>query len=218
MAARPHLRFTVALTAVLALSFVLGSFAGRGAGAWSEWQQKISVHKDYLRGEIFNIGLANLTATIVSVNHDEAGSYAEDVPNTFSRIGALRNKIALYYALCAAFLALWAVPVASSPDADLFGHGFLPLYALLTLSPFYYLSLVLLPFMFWKSGRALRLYASFGTVALFAAAAVLFPGFHALDFVYWPHLLNGCAIDLFLVSLAAIAVVSYRPAQTIKES
>jgi hypothetical protein len=66
-----YFRFSRALFAVILASFLLGSLAGRGVGAWGEWQRKISIHKNYLRGEIFDIGLANLISATVSQNHTD---------------------------------------------------------------------------------------------------------------------------------------------------
>ena len=209
---RPYFRFTGALFAVMLASFLLGSLAGRGVGAWGEWQRKISIHKNYLRGEIFDIGLANLTAETVSRNHNEVAGYADDVPNTFARLDSLKSNIWIYYVLCAMFLAMWALSVVRAPSGDLFGHGFLTMYAAVSLSPFYYLSLALVPLMFWKSSRILRLYATWGTVALFAAHAILFRG-GSVSFQYLPHLLSEYLIALFLVGLAVISIFSCRLAR-----
>jgi hypothetical protein len=116
----PHIRFSGALTAVLLASFLLGSFSGRGVGVWGEWQKKISIHKNYLRGEIFDIGLANLTGEIVSVNHNDSDSYVDDVPNTFVRLDALERNLWIQRALCATFLAMWMLTVVSAPGGGTF--------------------------------------------------------------------------------------------------
>jgi len=209
---RPYFRFSGALLAVMLASFLLGSLAGRGVGAWGEWQRKISIHKNYLRGEIFDIGLTNLTAETVSKNHNHGTSYADDTPNTFMRLDSLKSKIWIYYALCAMFLAIWALSVVWAPRDDLFGHGFLIMYAAVSLSPFYYLSLALVPLMFWKSTRVLRLYATCGTVLLFVAHAIVFRG-GSVDWRYLPHLLSEYSIALFLLGLAVISIFSYRLAR-----
>lgn len=208
---RPYFSFSSGLIAVILASFCLGSLAGRGSGAWGEWRRKISTHGDYLRGEIFNIGLANLTATALSKNHDDAENYADDVPNTLVRLESLKSHIFLYYSSCGIFLAMWAVSVARAPAGDLFGHGLVIMYATVTLSPFYYLSLVLVPFIFWKSGRLLRRYATYGAVAVVGVNAILFPAQYFVSFDYAPHALSACSIALFLLGLAVLSVLSYRP-------
>jgi len=208
----PHFRFSGALIAVILAGFLSGSLAGQGVGGWGEWQKKISIHTKYLKGEIFDIGLANLTASAVSTNHNDSATYEDDVSNTFIRIDSLRRNIWIYRALCALFLATWVLIVGGAPADDLFGYGFLIMYATASSSPYYYLTLALVPFMFWKSSRILRLYATWGAVALFAANAILFRGQCSITFRYLPHLLSGFSIAIFLFGLAVISLFSYRPA------
>jgi hypothetical protein len=83
------------------------------------------------------------------------------------------------------------------------------MYATASSSPYYYVTLALVPLMFWKSGRVLRLYATWGTIVLFAANAALFRGEY-VNSRYLPHLLCGCSIAIFLLGLAVISVFSYR--------
>jgi hypothetical protein len=207
---RPYFSFSCGLLAAILASFCLGSLAGRGPSAWSEWRKKISIHRDYLRGEIFNVGLANLTATALSKNHDGADDYADDVPHTFGRLETLKGHIWLYYCLCGILVAMWFVGLARAPASDLFGQGFLITYIAVTMSPFYYLPLVLLPFVFWKSGRLLRRYATYGTVALVGFNAILFPAQPFISFDYVPHALSAYSIGLFLFGLATVSILSYR--------
>jgi Glycosyltransferase family 87 len=207
---RPYFSFSCGLMAVILASFCLGSLAGRGPGAWSEWRRKISIHRDYLRGEIFNIGLANLTATALSKDHEDADNYADDVPHTFVRLESLKSHILLYYSLCGILLAMWFVSLARAPAGDLFGQGFLIMYIAVTMSPFYYLPLVLLPFLFWKSGRFLRRYVTYGTTTLVAFNAILFPAQPFVTFEYLPHALSAYSIGLFLFGLAIVSILSYR--------
>jgi hypothetical protein len=182
--------------------------AGRGVGGWGEWQKKISIHRDYLRGEIFDIGLANLTAAAVSANHNGATNYLEDVPNTFMRLDSLKRNIWIYRALCAIFLATWMVLVVRAPAGDLFGHGLLIMYATVSSSPYYYLTLALVPFMFWNSSRILRLCATWGSIVLLAGHAICFREQY-IDWRYLPHLLSGSSIAIFLFGLGVISVFSY---------
>ncbi len=207
----PHFRFSGGLIAVIVASFLLGSLAGRGVGAWREWQKKISIQKNYIQGEIFDIGLANLTATALT-KHSDVTYYAEDIPNTLIRLDSLKSNIWIYRALCAIFLAMWVLIVVYAPASDLFGCGFLIMYTAVSLSPYYYLTLALVPFMFWKSSRVLRLYATWGTVALLAAHIIFFRR-GSVSFQYLPHLLSQCSIALFLFGLAMISVFTYRLAR-----
>jgi hypothetical protein len=85
------------------------------------------------------------------------------------------------------------------------------MYTAVTLSPLYYMLLVLVPFIFWKSGRLLRRYATWGVVALLGVNAILFPGQYFISFNYLPHALSAWSIALFLFGLAVLSVVSYRP-------
>lgn len=209
---RPHFRFSGALIAVMLASFLLGSLAGRGVGAWGEWQKKISIHKNYLQGEIFDIGLANIVAATISTNHSDGDSYVDDVPKNLARLEALKSNIWIYRVLCAIFLAVWALVVARAPADDLFGHGILVMYATVSSSPYYYLTLALVPFMFWKSSRIPRLYSTWGTVALIVAHAFLFRGQY-VDGRYLPHLLSGFSLAIFLFGLAVISLLSYHLAR-----
>jgi hypothetical protein len=208
----PYFRFSSALIAVILASFLFGSLAGRGVGAWGEWQKKISIHKNYLQGEIFDIGLANLTAAVVSTNHNEGTNYVNDVPNTLMRLHSLESNIWFYRALCAVFLAVWLFTVVGAPAGDLFGHGCLIMYTTASSSPYYYLLLALVPLVFWKSGRIVRLYATCATVTLFAAHIIIFRGQYVSG-RYLPHLLSECSIALFLLGLAVISVFSNRLAR-----
>lgn len=213
--ARPQFTFTAAFVAVIVTSVFLGSLTGKGIGVWTEWQKKISIHKNYLRGEIFDVGLANFTAVAGSTNHAEATAYPDDILNTFARLDSFKSNKLIYHILGAVFLATWVLAVVQGPADDLFGHGFLLMYVVVSLSPYYYLSLVLLPFMFWKSDRTLRLYATFGTPALFVTQAILFPKIFVfrgtfVSFLYWPHLLSAWSIFLFFLGFGAISFSSYR--------
>lgn len=203
---RPYLRFSSALMAVILLNFFLGSWAGTG-NVWSEWQKKISIHKHYLQGEVFDIGLANLTAIMISTNHNDGKSYVNEVQNTFMRIDSLKREIWIYYVLSVVFLAMWALIVIGAPGRDLFGHGFLIMYAAVSVSPYYYLTLALVPLMFWNSCRMMRRYATCGTIALFALHAILFRG-SSVSGLYLPHLVSECSIALFLLGLAVLPVLA----------
>lgn len=125
-----------------------------------------------------------------------------------SRLEALKRNVWIFYLVCAAFIAAWVVLVARAPSCDLFGHGFLLLYSLVNLSPYYYLCIALLPSLFSMSSPPLRRYAMFGTLILVAAHAIFFPGMYTM-LHYFPHLVSALAIASFFLGLAAFSLVAY---------
>ncbi len=141
------LLFSVSLVVALDLSVVVGATSARGLAAWREWREKIVVHSSYLRGEVFDIGLPRLVADIASHDRADSDSYIEDTPHTEARTAALGAHLRAWRLLAAMLIvlmcgAVWCVPVEAQ-----MALGFVPLYALLALSPYYYFALALLPFM-----------------------------------------------------------------------
>lgn len=202
---RIYLKFSGALALTVLSCVLVGSTAGRGPGAWGEWNSKIAIHRNYLAGEVFNIGLANLTAMTVSGNREDAHSYSEDLPNTLARLDALQRKLWIYHAAAAILLAAWLLIVAHAPPDDLFGYGFLAMYIAVTLSPFYCLSLALIPFMFWNATRAIRIYTATAAITLFLFQLVLFRTL-SVSFDYTPHLIGGYSIALFWAGLVTTSL------------
>lgn len=203
---RPYLRFSATFLAVILASFLAGSLAGRGVDGWSEWEHKISLHRNYLQGEIFNIGLANLTAAAISTDRQDGSSYLTDAPNTFTRLQSLNDHFWVYRVGRWILLTLFVLAVWRGAARELMGYGLLILYALASCSPYYYLSLALVPAMFCKSGRSLRQHATWGSVALFAVHMVYFWGVY-ISWEYLPHLLSNGLIALFLIGLASIPIL-----------
>jgi hypothetical protein len=96
--------------------------------------------------------------------------------------------------------------VLRAASCELFGYGFLMMYALASSSPYYYLSLALIPVIFWNSGRGLRRYAIWGTIALFAVHMEYFRGVY-FTWEYLPNLLSNASIALFLIGLAVVSLI-----------
>ena len=207
---RPNVRFGSALAAVLLAGFLVGGTTGRGLESWQQWEHKISVHKTYLRGEIFNIGLANLESALLSNKFTDAKYYGEDQENTLERVARLNQNAGLIGATGLLFMALWVLVVLFAPASELPGSGFLIMFTMASLSPFYYLTLSLVPFMFWRAGRGMRLYAAYGTALLFVVNFVLFPHRHSVDFTFWPHVISLFCLCTFFVGLAGVSLYSRR--------
>lgn len=204
---RPHALFCVALAVALLLSFCLGSMAGRGMRGWQEWQSKISLHKNYLAGEIFNIGLPNLVATVVSPHVDSDG-YLSDYKNTLDRINELTRHGWVYALLCAVSLLGLIFAVVRAPAADLFGYGLLFMYISVSSSPYYYFAIVLIPFLFWQSTPPQKKYAITGAIVLLAGHLLLFKTTSYVSFRFIPHLLSECGIASFLAGLVALGMTT----------
>lgn len=204
---RPHLRFGAALAAVLLLGFAAGSMTGRGIRAWQEWHAKIDVHRNYLRGEIFNIGLANFTDTVFSTDHRDGENYLKEIELTFQRLAALHREIAIYDVVGAGLLVLWLITVWRAPRQDLMGHGFLIFYALASASPYYYLPLALVPFFFRGAAPAMQRYALWGTASLYAVHWLLFRG-SSVSLFFWPHLWSECALAIFFLGLSVASLLA----------
>ncbi|HWR14943.1 MAG TPA: hypothetical protein VN577_08945 [Terriglobales bacterium] len=207
-----HRMFAIGLAIVLLASFGAGCCAGRGVAGWREWKDKISVHRHYLDGEIFNVGLPNLTATLLKGNESSATNYVTDYPNTVARLNALKSSGWIYGLAGLSLLAVIVWRVGTSETSDVFAYGFLVMYAVTSSSPYYYFSLVLIPFMFWNS-PVLRNYATIGATVLVAGHALFFPIY--VSFSYVPHLLSELSIALFLIGALVFPAVE---ASSSKES
>ncbi len=205
---RPHLRFILSLLITCAVCVGVGSFSARGFFTWKEWQEKISIHKNYLQGELFNIGLANLTATTLSNPESSTYTYIDDTPQTFVRIALVKQYSWIYYLLALGFLGSWLYLIMK-PGASPFGFSFLLLYALLTLSPYYYLILALIPFFFWEDSKIIKRYAIFGTIILFILhTPFIMSGY--ITFSRQSHLISELLIFSFFLLLSIVSFISFR--------
>ncbi len=208
--ARPVVRFGTALVAVLLASVAIGSLSPTGPAAWASWREKIADHESYIRGEIFNIGLVNLVATAGSASYEPAEIYREDVPNTAQRLRGLEGSRATYYAALVLLLALVGVGMWRSSEPASLWYSYPLMYGLLAMSPFYYLSLALLPYLAATAPPAVRRYATWGTAALLLLhLPYILWGY--ISFSYLPHLFSELTIAAFMYGLAGVGVcATYR--------
>lgn len=200
--------FSLSLVVAIGSCVAVGSASGRGAGAWRAWQQKMAVHSVYLRGEVFDIGLPNLIADAFSRDRASGNSYAEDTKHNLARLAALGAHRRVWFLSAALLLVLTLAAVWSVPDEAVFALGFVPLYALLALSPYYYFSLALLPFM--ALGIARRQYRILvGMLALLFAVNLEIWGGSYVSFSFGWHAVSQGLIALFVV-LAALVPLAGR--------
>lgn len=124
---------------------LIGCFAGLGVEGWWLFFQKMQIHSHYLTGELFDIGFKNLLATF-------AGGTATDLERLafFDHF----NWLWLIPSLVASVFIRWQVRrVRSALEAILLG---LPLaYLWIVVSPYYLLSLVIVPIVLLKRNAKL---------------------------------------------------------------
>ena len=140
-------RFFTWLSITLAIAFVIGSLSTHGIYGWSAWRDKIALHSSYLHSEIFDIGVANLVSDVYATDRSGSSTYAEDTPHSFARAGTLREHTAIWFGVAGVYLVLLVAAAWRGSENSLPVLGFVGLYALLSLSPYYYFSLALTPLM-----------------------------------------------------------------------
>jgi hypothetical protein len=200
--------FSLSLVVAIGSCVAVGSASGRGAGAWRTWQQKMAVHSAYLRGEVFDIGLPNLIADALSRDRASGDSYEEDIPHSLARQAALGAHRRVWFVSAALLMVLMLAAVWSVPEEAVLALGFVPLYALLALSPYYYFALVLLPFM--AVGIARRQYRILvGMLAVLFAANLEIWGGSYVSFSFGWHAVSQVLIAGFVV-LAALVPLAGR--------
>lgn len=180
----------------LIFCFIVGSIYS-GVSSWSQWGEKITIQKNYINGEIFNIGFPNLAATVLSNNQANSNTYSEDYVHTIQRVKVIeKNSLFLYLStLLLLILVLNTLYRLKKINPMIFGYFFI--YITTTLSPYYYLTLAILPFAFWDSASRVKRFALWGTVGLFIIHLLLFPiGYIVFD--YQKHLLSEIFIFTFL--------------------
>jgi hypothetical protein len=180
------LLFSVSLVLVLGLSVVVGATSARGLTAWREWREKIVVHSSYLRGEVFDIGLPRLVSDVASHDRADRDSYIEDTPHTLARTAALGAHLGDWRLLAAMLIGLMCGAVWCVPEETQMALGFVPLYALLALSPYYYFALVLLPLMAVGLDRS-QFAAVVGLLVVVLGIQLALWGASYVSFVFWRH-------------------------------
>jgi hypothetical protein len=216
------LLFSVSLIVVLGLSVVVGATSARGLTAWREWREKIVVHSSYLRGEVFDIGLPRLVADVASRDRADSGSYIEDTPHTMARTAALGAHLRVWRLFAAMLIVLMCGAVWCVPEEAQMAFGFVPLYALLALSPYYYFALVLLPFMAVGLDRP-QFAAVVGLLVAVLGIQLALWGASYVSFVFWRHaasevLTASLIVGIALVPLAGRLFGRYRGSKAIRPS
>jgi hypothetical protein len=197
-------RFLVAFAATLALGVLLGACSSHGWDAWAQWQRKISFHRGYLVGEMFEIGLGNLVATASHADPSRNYFFAVDYANVVARLKAFEGTRWLWYSAAVAAAAVGWRRRARLDDLGAVALGFVATYAAMSLSPYYYLALVALFVVYpWSEGRAGPAFAA-ALLALNATLVLLQPkGYVTFD---WPmHVLTESLIAAFMLFLLVFA-------------
>lgn len=200
--------FLAAFTVGLVFWFALGTVYGKGPHIWQNWNSKISLHKSYLQGEVFDIGLPSLIGTTVAGAQQEVKSYLEDYKPAQARQLAFKDSLPFYLSICCIMVFSIIVAIWRNPHIEPFGYGYIFMYLGLSLSPYYYLILALLPFTFWSSTQLLRHYVLLACLILFILQLYLFWPNYYVSFEAWPHLLSQLSIASFLWVLLIVSVLT----------
>jgi hypothetical protein len=188
----------------LMVGIAAASLSARGPGAWQEWARKIATHGRYLVGEVFDIGLRNLIATVASPGVDSADSYSRDYPNVAARLAAFTAYEWVWYAVMIGVLLYVVARLKDLTHEDVLGPGFVMMYVFLDLAPYYYASLALLFVIFPLNGKEDGLLIHGGLLALIAYHAVQMPvGYVTFD--RHDHLISELLIAVFMLSLLVMA-------------
>lgn len=198
--------FLLAFSLVLLSWSALSSIFTGGLDTWQQWRTKITQHSHYLHGEIFDLGLPTLIATATADVRTTAHSYPEDYPHVQQRLTALQQYRWLWYSSAALGVLLIVLSLWRVPTQEPFGHGYLLMYLFLALSPYYYLSLALAPWLFWHSTSHIRRFAIFGISIMFLFNIALFWNSGVVSFTYTPHLLSQISMLGFLLILTLLTL------------
>ena len=197
--AKPYFIFLKTFIVTLLFCFLIGGIYG-GVYSWTQWSEKITIQKNYINGEIFNIGFPNLIGSVLTNHNSNSETYSEDYIHTVRRVKAIeKNAILLYLTTFFLLIPVFGTIYRSKKiNPMIFGYFFI--YITTTLSPYYYLTLALLPFVFWNNSRYVKRFALWGTLGLFLIHLLLFPrGYVVFD--YQRHLLSEVLIFYFFFIL-----------------
>ena len=199
--------FSLSLLVAIGACVAVGSASHLGVGAWRTWQQKIQIHSAYLRGEVFDIGLSNLVGDLVSADRASADSYEQDIPHSLARRTAVHAHRPLWLSLAAVLMLLSLAAVWLAPQEAALAFGFVPLYALSALSPYYYFALALLPFMALGLARA-QYRTLVGALALLLGANLAIWGGSYITFSFRWHAVTQVSIAIFMVLMCVIPLAN----------
>jgi len=204
-------RFVAHYATWLVAGIAVGCLSGRGPRAWWEWVQKITVHGAYLVGEVFDIGLRNLIATAASAGADSAHSYAEDYPNVVARLAAFKSYEWIWYLVAIGALVGVLARMKHVTHRGVLGLGFVMMYVLLDLAPYYYASLAVLFAVFPLNEGRKGLIIHGGLLLLNAYHAVrMSTGYVTFD--WGEHLVSEMMIAGLMLALFVMATRG-RPAE-----
>jgi hypothetical protein len=195
--------FTASVVVALGLSVVAGSTSPRGLAAWREWREKIAVHSSYLRGEVFDIGLPRLVADAVSRDRADSDSYTEDTPHTWARNAALGAHLSVWRLVAGLLIVLMCGAIWGVPEEAQMALGFVPIYALLALSPYYYFALALLPFMIVGLDRS-QFVAVVGLLVVVLGIQLAIWGQSYISFVFWRHAASEVLMATVMLAIPVV--------------
>lgn len=188
------------------LFFGIGSMSPRGLDAWTEFYQNISLHGSYVVGELFTIGLKNLVVTIGAPSTGQLMDYSSYFADNQHRLMLFEQRRVIYYLLAGLLGALFIMIARKIKDEETFSLSIVVLYLALALSPYYYLSLVVIPLL--PTGNRLNLLTKLGLFGLlFYHAANGFMEY--IDFWYYLHFKSEALIFFFMLLLIIGYTVFY---------
>jgi hypothetical protein len=201
--------FSLFLLVAIASCVAVGSASRRGFEGWRTWQRKMQIHSNYLRGEVFDIGLSNLVGYAVSGDRASSDSYDQDIPHSLARRTALQAHRSLWLCLAALLSVLFVAAVSVVPQEAALAFGFVPLYALAALSPYYYFALTLLPFMLLGIPRA-EYGKMVGALAVLFGVNLAIWGGSYVTFSFGWHAVTQATIAIYIVLLCIVPLASCR--------
>ena len=113
------------------------------------------------------------------------------------------EHIFIYYVITTIIFILWIYMIWKTKQKNLFAYGFVIMYVCFSLSPFYYLSLTLMPFMFWDAPEKIRRYTLWATcILIIVHLPFIATGY--ITFGYYEHLESAILFFLFVLSIMGV--------------
>ncbi len=202
--AKVERQFLIFFGITLYCCLMIGSFTSRGFSGWTDWQRKISLHKTYVNAELFNIGLPNLIATTFTLSDEDVSSYFDDYPLTIGRLVMFERLKYVWVGIVVVLLTLTSVGLYMSKKGSLFVFSLIPLYAVTSLSPFYYILLALIPFMSLTEKVKTQQCIMYSTLALFLIQLVLSWKNGYTVFNYKLHLVSEVLLTCYVLWILSL--------------
>lgn len=172
------------------LVFLIGSWSGRGPGAWLSFGEKIRLQAGAIINEPLNIGLENTISTVLSYDtanrHYHMMKTADVGPLQYPTIAIFDHNFSLAFVVSAPIIAViaWYVLRSRGWPVPTFGRSILLIFAVLTLSRYYWLMLVVLLMRPGHHREGLMILAAVGLVAVGLAPLLGWLIFQVCLFVY----------------------------------